>query len=145
MARELTELQAKFLVEYQDCINVGEACRRTGYNQSNVRRDAAKDTAFGRAFREIRKNIEKDIRLDKAAGLERLLGYQKVAEEAGDLKLAIDIQKEINKMVEGNIAATTQREIKENKVEIKVLDFTKKKTKELVQGKFEDVEAEIIE
>jgi hypothetical protein len=57
---------------------------------------------------------------------------------------AAKIQETINKMIEGNIAPTTQVEKKEIKNEIRVIDFTKKKQfLKLEQDNVQD--AEVIE
>jgi hypothetical protein len=57
---------------------------------------------------------------------------------------AAKIQESINKMIEGNIAPTTQVEKKEIKNEIRVIDFTKKK--QLLHLEQDNVqEAELVE
>jgi hypothetical protein len=146
MGREtLTEKQKAFLAEYQECMDLKEACEKSQIYLGNLRRDIQKDTEFARRFWRIRQAIEKDTRFDKAAGLERLYRYQRIAEEQGDFKLAIEIQKEINKMVDGNIAATTQRVEKNEKIEIKCFDFTERR-KLANKPKLKEIqEAEIVE
>jgi nitrate reductase alpha subunit len=128
MAKEtLTEKQKTFLAEYQATMDLASALGASNMQMCNLRRDIKKDTEFARRYWELRNSVEKDPRFDKAAGLERLMRYQRIAEEKEDFKLAIEIQKEINKMVDGNIAATTQRVEKNEKIEVKCFDFTERR------------------
>jgi hypothetical protein len=142
---QMTELQKAFLAEYEECMDLKETCDKLNVYIGNIKRDILKETEFAKRFWEIRKNIEKNVKFDKAAGLERLMRYQKAAENMGDYKLAIEIQKEINKMVDGNIAATTQRVEKNEKIEIKCFDFTERR-KLANKPKLKEIqEAEIVE
>jgi nitrate reductase alpha subunit len=146
MAKEtLTEKQKTFLAEYQATMDLASALGASNMQMCNLRRDIKKDTEFARRYWELRNSVEKDPRFDKAAGLERLMRYQRIAEEKEDFKLAIEIQKEINKMVDGNIAATTQRVEKNEKIEVKCFDFTERR--KLANKKIlnEIQEAEIVE
>lgn len=122
----LTMRQKKFLLKYQETFSMREAVKAGGYTSQTVSNMLRKDSLFTRTFRELQKNLEQDPRLTKISGVEKLLSYQKAAEEAGDIKLAVDIQKEINKMIQGNIAPTKSIEEKTEKVEVMVIDFTKR-------------------
>ena len=125
--RDLTTKQETFLAEYQNTMSINKACRTSGQQLGNVLRDLKKDTPFANEFKKIQKALEQDPRLTKIAGVEKLLRYQDMAEEKGDYMAAAKIQETINKMIEGNIAPTTQVEKKEIKNEIRVIDFTRKK------------------
>jgi GDP-D-mannose dehydratase len=142
--RILTVKQERFLSEYQECMNINKACRLSEMQVGNVLRDLKKDTPFANEFKKIQKALEVDPRLTKIAGVEKLLRYQQMAEDEGDYMGAAKIQETINKMIEGNIAPTTQVEKKEIKNEIRVIDFTKKKQfLKLEQDNVQD--AEVIE
>jgi nitrate reductase alpha subunit len=146
MAKEtLTEKQKTFLAEYQATMDLASALGASNMQMCNLRRDIKKDTEFARRYWELRNSVEKDPRFDKAAGLERLMRYQRIAEEKEDFKLAIEIQKEINKMVDGNIAATTQRVEKNEKIEVKCFDFTERRRLANKPVLKEIQEAEIVE
>jgi hypothetical protein len=141
----LTDRQRTFLAEYQETMDLSKALEVSGIRIGNLRRDIKKDSEFARRYWELRNSVEKDPRFDKAAGLERLMRYQRIAEEKEDFKLAIEIQKEINKMVDGNIAATTQRVEKNEKIEVKCFDFTERRRLANKPVLKEIQEAEIVE
>lgn len=124
--KSLTRKQVAFLAEYRESFSMRKAVAAGGYSSQTVSNMLRKDSLFTRTFKELQKNLEQDPRLTKLSGLEKLLRYQSSAEEDGDYKLALEIQKEINKMVQGNIAPTKSIDERNNKLEVTLIDFTKK-------------------
>jgi hypothetical protein len=132
--KRLTDKQIAFLNAYMELLNINRACDAAGVQYTNLVTNQFRDTLFNAVFRELRSRVEKDLRFDKSSVFERLCRYRDTAEKNGDLKLALEIQKEMNKMTTGMMAPTTQIERKEQKVEVKVLDFTKRGTQALEQN-----------
>lgn len=123
----LTIKQKRFLIKYAETFNCKEACEEVGYSRQTLammlRRE---DTLFYSAFKEAEKKIAQDPRVTKVAGIERLLRYIEEAEKEGNYEFALKCQKELSLMVEGNIAPKTTIEKKDEKIEIKVIDFTQR-------------------
>ena len=130
----LTERQEKFLVAYSELLDVYKAAKVANIAKSNIMADLRRDTPFATEYKELCGRIEEDPRLTKSGSVGRLLQMIKdvdVAVEAGEVKLLegmrmkLDIQKEINKMVEGHLAGQ-KKTINKNILNVQgTYDFTK--------------------
>jgi hypothetical protein len=129
--RGLTIKQEKFLVLYPEKLNVYRTAEAVGISKANIIRDIQKDTAFGIEVRRLTQELDDDPRFSKAGTLSALYDMEEDIAKDEELeakdryRLILDIRKEINKMIDGNIAS--QKKIVEKKViEVKGgYDFTK--------------------
>ena len=113
----ITDNQVKFLELYEDCLDVNAAAKKSGVGVTNIRRALKSDTPFARAFRKLSSDFDADPRFNKIGSLSMLLALKKEASDEGKLDLVLKIIQEINRMMEGNLAAT--KKVVEN-VDIKV-------------------------
>lgn len=149
MAREegkvnvLNSWQLTFLDNFAETFDFEGSARLVDKYPSQVRDVMQKSpmSTFAKKFREIQKGVIDNHRFNKCGSLERMYRWMQNAEEIGDYKLALDIQKEINKMIDGNIAI--QKQITEHKkeVSVKVIDMTKPR-QELPESDVEDADYE---
>jgi len=115
----LTVKQEKFLLLFPETLNIYRTAERVGIARSNIVRDVQRDTPFGRAVRELSKMLDDDPRFSKAGTLSDLYDMEKsiiddeTMESKDKFRLLLDIKKEINKMIDGNIAS--QKKTIENK------------------------------
>jgi len=115
----LTVKQEKFLLLFPETLNIYRTAERVGIARSNIVRDVQRDTPFGRAVRELSKRLDDDPRFSKAGTLSDLYDMEKsiiddeTMESKDKFRLLLDIKKEINKMIDGNIAS--QKKTIENK------------------------------
>lgn len=116
----LTVKQEKFLVLYPENLNVYKTAEAVGISKTNIMRDIKRDTVFGKKVRELAKELDDDPRFSKAGTLSALYDMEdriendETLESKDKYRLLLDIRKEINKMIDGNIAS--QRSIVEKKV-----------------------------
>lgn len=144
----LSEKQIVFLDEFALSFNFKEAAKKAGYHPSQIRQFMQKqpESLFNRTYRKIQASVIDDPRFNKCGSVERMFRWMEDAEANGDLKLALEIQKELNKMIDGNMAV--QKQITENKkeVNVNVIDLTKPKagiTQESVEDtNYEEVDDE---
>lgn len=124
--KHLSIRQKKFLIHYQDTLSIKEAAMRSGLRSDAVLTSLKKKTLFADLFRKAQENVINDPRFTKSGSLGKLQDLQRQAEEAGDLKLSFDIQKEINKMIDGNLAIQKVLNQKEDNVVLTLIDLTAK-------------------
>lgn len=129
--RGLTVKQEKFLVLYPEKLDVYRTARCVGISKTNIMRDIQKDTAFGIAVRELALELDDDPRFSKAGTLGALYEMEEDISKDEELeakdkyRLLLDIRKEINKMIDGNIASQ-KKVITQRIIEVKGgYDFTK--------------------
>ena len=113
----VSEEQLMFLELYEDTLNVSQSARDAGLSDVNIRRALASNSEFARLFRRLSDNIDKDPRVNKTASLAMLLDLKKRAEKEGKMSMELKVIQEINKMIEGNLAAS--KKVVEN-VEVNV-------------------------
>lgn len=117
----LTFKQEKFLLLYPEVLNVYKTAQEVGIPRSNIVRDLKKDTPFGIKFRRMVEKMEmdNDPRFSKAGTLGDLFKLEEEIRNDDSIdsekkyRLILDIKKEINKMIDGNIAST--KKVVENK------------------------------
>lgn len=144
--RGLTVKQESFLEAYDELFDIYRAADKCGIARSNIMADLRKDTAFAREFKGMTKRIEDDPRFTKTGAIGNLLKIKRDIEDDTELrssdryKLLLEIQKEINKMVDGNLAS--QKKVIEKKtIDVKaVYDFTSLPVQE--QPRTIDIKAE---
>ena len=122
----LSEGETIFLFVYGETLSKSKALALSGLNRARINGMMASNTLFGVMFRTLVKNIEKHPAVDKASAMDKLLDLQEKVEEQGDFKTALAIQKEINKMVAGNIAPTQSLNHTVTDKRVEVIDLTKK-------------------
>lgn len=122
----LTEGETIFLYVFNETLSRSKALAFSGLNRARLNSMLASNTLFGVMFRTLIKNIEKHPAVDKSAAMDKLLELQEKVEEQGDFKTSLSIQKEINKMVAGNIAPTQSLNHTVTDKRIEVIDLTKK-------------------
>lgn len=114
----VSDKQLKFLELYEETLNVNQSAKDAGLLESNIRRDLrSKTSAFAKLFRTLSDNLENDPRFSRIGSISMLLDLKKRAQQEGNHGLEFKIIQEINKMIEGNLAAT--KKIVEN-VDIQV-------------------------
>jgi hypothetical protein len=142
LSRKLTEngytkQQEAWLKAYPFVLDVYRAAEIANISVSNIMAYINRDTVFGRKAREliqkVTDGIDKDPRFNKAGSIALLsrmiddITHDAEIESKDKYKLILDIQKEINKMVDGNIAAQ-KKNVTNTAIMIEgVVDFTKKK------------------
>lgn len=127
----LTVRQQSFLDAYDSVLDVYKAATMAGISKTNIMADLRRNTPFAIEFRKRADLIEDDPRFSKSGSMGNLLDLKRKIKNDGELKsaekyrLLLDIQKEINKMMEGNLASkktvSTNTEVKLEAV----YDFTK--------------------
>lgn len=122
----LTIKQRKFLIYYSDTLNLREAAKKAGLRSDSLNLMLRKKTLFTDMVREIQKNVINDPRFTKAGSIGELQKLKDEARSVGDLKLVLDIQKEINKMIDGNLAVQKVLNERTERINIAVIDLTKK-------------------
>lgn len=137
--RGLTIKQEKFLVLYPENLNVYRTADACGIARGNIMRDIQKDTEFGMAVRELTEDLDGDPRFSKAGTLSALYDMESAIENDEEVKavdkyrLLLDIRKEINKMIDGNIASQ-KKTITNKSIHFEgVYDFTKLPEKKSVK------------
>jgi hypothetical protein len=113
----LTKEQVLFLDLYEDNLDVNASARDSGLDVSNIRRALRGNTEFSKMFRRLSDNIERDPRFGRLGSLSMLIELKDRAREEAKYDLEFKIIQEINKMIDGNLAAT--KKVVEN-VDIKV-------------------------
>ncbi len=129
--RGLTTKQEKFLLLYPEKLNVYRTAEAVGISKSNIIRDIQKDSPFGDAVRKLTDDLEGDPRFNKAGSIAALYEMEDSIKEDPELepkeryRLLLDIRKEINKMIDGNIASQKKVVEKKNITLNGTYDFTK--------------------
>jgi hypothetical protein len=127
----LTVKQEKFLLLYPEKLNVYRTAEAVGISKSNIIRDIQKDSPFGIAVRQLTADLENDPRFNKAGSIAALYEMEDnitndpELEPAVKYRLLLDIRKEINKMIDGNIASQKKVVEKKNITLNGTYDFTK--------------------
>jgi len=148
----MTEQQEAWLRAYPLVLDVYRAAEIAKISVSNIMAYIGRDTIFGRKARELIEEvtggIDRDPRYNRAGSLARLTAMEEdiISDSEMDAKdkykLLLDIRKEINKMIDGNIAAQ-KKSVTNTAIMIEgVVDFTKKK--QLPQQIVEDADYEEI-
>ncbi len=129
--KKLNSDELEFLKYYESTLNIMDSARRAGLDEVNIHRRLKSSSALGVAFKALVETIDKDPRFNKIGSisvlykLEESIWEDKELEAKDKYKLMLDVRREINKMIEGNIAATkkvvTTREVKVTGV----IDLTK--------------------
>ncbi len=107
----LTERQSKFVMLYPEKLNIYRTADECGIPRGNIVRDIKKDTPFGREVRRISAELDGDPRFSKIGTLSALYDMEDSIQSDPELeprdkyRLLLDIRKEINKMIDGNIAS----------------------------------------
>lgn len=122
----LTEEEAKYLYVYTETLSRDQAIAASGINKARLNSKLASNTMFGVMFRSFVKNISKHPKLTKNSAIDKLLFLQSKAEDNGDFKLSLAIQKELNKMLEGHIAPNQTHVHNTTEKTIEVIDLTEK-------------------
>lgn len=104
---KVSDKQLRFLELYEDTLNIQQSARDSGMSESNIRRDLrSKTSAFAKLFRTLSDNLESDPRFSRIGSISMLMELKDRAKEEGNTQLEFKIIQEINKMIDGNIAAT---------------------------------------
>ena len=150
--RGLTQRQEKFLEVFPITLNVYKSAEIAEIARTNIMADLSKDTPFANCYRAMVENLDNDPRYNKAGSIKSLQGMideldmmtEEEIKPSERIKLKLDIQKEINKMIEGNLASS--KKIVENKTLVLegVYDFTKKQIEPKAQNAGV-IEAEIVQ
>lgn len=145
--KHLSIRQKRFLVAYQETLSIKEACIQANLRPDAVLASLRRPTLFSELFKKVQGNVINDARFTKAGSIGKLLHIQTMAEMAGDYKLVFDVQKEINKMIDGNLAIQKVLNQKEENVTLTLIDLTKKpESKQLEQNNIIEIgDAEEIE
>jgi len=126
----VSDKQYAFLESYEECLNVQQAAKESGMIPNNIYRDLRRNTAFAKLFKKLSDNLEADPRFNRIGSISMLMDLKKRAADEGKYDLEFKIIQEINKMIDGNIAAT--KKYVEN-VDIQVngiIDLTKRPKKQ---------------
>ena len=138
----LTKKQEAILAYYWETFNIFKACEMTGvqryyiYNALNSKTE----TPFQRAYYKMTKQLENDPRIGKIGGIENLRDIAKRAKEAGRMDIEIAAQKEINKMIDRNLAVQ-KKSVENITIDIKgTLDLTtpKELSEAVIDTEYED-------
>ena len=150
----VTPKQAEFLEIFSEIGDFNAACREVGLKPTKVRASLGSSSAFSDAYEKVMENLADDFSFSKVKNLtvlgkmrDNLFEQMQVAQKGGDVKslaflsgAAIKCTQEINKMIEGNLAA--QKKIQEN-VDLKiegVLDLTPKDDRKVIDVEYEDLD-----
>lgn len=128
---EITERQQTFLRNFIATYDVGKSLKAAGMDKYDLNCALRREgTAFSKAFKDMSKKIEQDFSFSKGMMLTTLLrmletaesgqqvvtvdeeGISTTAEAEPNLKMMLDIIKEINRMQDGHIAAQRKEVVK---------------------------------
>jgi len=150
----MTKRQEAWIKAFNSVCDVYEAARISGIAKGNIMKLIRRETTFGKKAREtIRKcNEISDIdpRFNKQGSLMWLMNKRSEVEASEDIdpvnkyRILLDIQKEINKMVDGNLAKKDKQIGKVVNNYLGVIDLTKGSQTQLPEA-IEDADFKVIE
>ena len=137
LQKRLTKTQSKWLEYYPLVLDIYEAARLAGIRESNILKMLHRNTLFARKaaklIQDVTDRISNDPRLNKIGSIAALLSMEKSIKRNSKIrpyqkyKLLLEVRREINKMVEGNLAASNHN-VKTN------IDISVKGVYDLTQG-----------
>ena len=136
----VSDKQLEFLRLYEETLDFNGAAAEVGLKPSNLVRSIKKDTPFAKLFQKLAQEIDKDPRFNRTGAISMLLDLKERAKESEKLELELKIIQEINKMIDGNIAATKKTINKVNYDVKGIIDLTKPhKEPETIDVSYKDI------
>jgi len=121
----VSDKQLEFLRLYEETLDFKGSAVNAGLKPANVTRSIKNNTPFAKLFQRLAQELDKDPRFNRTGAIGMLMELKERAKDADKLELEFKIIQEINKMIDGNIAATNKT-IKKIKYNVKgVIDLTK--------------------
>lgn len=138
----LTENQEAILAHYWETFNIFKACEMVGVQRNYIYSalNSKTETPFQRAYAKMTQQLENDPRIGKIGGIENLRDIAKRAKDAGRMDIEIAAQKEINKMIDRNLAVQ-KKSVENITIDIKgSLDLTAPKElgEHIIDTEYED-------
>lgn len=117
--------QLKFLELYEETLDFKGSAIKAGLTHANVKRSIKSNTPFAKLYFKLAQELDKDPRFNRTGAIAMLVDLKKRAQAEGKLELELKIIQEINKMIDGNIAATKKTINKVNYDVKGIIDLTK--------------------
>lgn len=121
----VSDKQVEFLRLYEETLDLKGSAEAVGLKPANVMRSLKNNTPFAKLFQQLAIELDKDPRFNRTGAIGMLMELKERAKEADKLELEFKILQEINKMIDGNIAATKKTINKVNYDVKGVIDLTK--------------------